>query len=129
MPSLSSTATTRDRRSPKLRPDIWVKGGDYGGTELPEAAAVEAAGGRVVLLPYLSGRSTTSIIERSRCNPNIQRERNHDITTMTTTNRATAGEHTGGARAQSAPSTSPAAPAVWAPRSSLLLPGPAAHPP
>ena len=50
----------------ELRPDIWVKGGDYGGTELPEAAVVEAAGGRVVLLPYLSGRSTSSIIERSR---------------------------------------------------------------
>ena len=50
----------------ELRPDIWIKGGDYGGTELPEAAVVEAAGGRVVLLPYLSGRSTSSIIERSR---------------------------------------------------------------
>jgi D-beta-D-heptose 7-phosphate kinase/D-beta-D-heptose 1-phosphate adenosyltransferase len=50
----------------ELRHDIWVKGGDYGGTELPEAAAVEAAGGRVVLLPYLSGRSTSNIIERSR---------------------------------------------------------------
>jgi rfaE bifunctional protein nucleotidyltransferase chain/domain len=49
-----------------LRPDIWVKGGDYGATELPEAETVEASGGRVILLPYLSGRSTTSIIERSR---------------------------------------------------------------
>ena len=27
---------------------------------------MQAAGGRVVFLPYLSGRSTTSIIERSR---------------------------------------------------------------
>ncbi|MGS0685825.1 PfkB family carbohydrate kinase [Nakamurella sp. GG22] len=50
----------------QLRPDIWVKGGDYGGTELPEAATVQAGGGRVVFLPYLTGRSTTSIIERSR---------------------------------------------------------------
>jgi rfaE bifunctional protein nucleotidyltransferase chain/domain/rfaE bifunctional protein kinase chain/domain len=50
----------------RLRPDIWVKGGDYGGTELPETATVEAGGGRVVFLPYLAGRSTTSIIERSR---------------------------------------------------------------
>ena len=50
----------------ELRPDVWVKGGDYGATELPEAAVVESNGGRVVLLPYLSGRSTTSIIERSR---------------------------------------------------------------
>ena len=50
----------------ELRPDIWVKGGDYGATELPETAVVEAAGGQVVLLPYLPGHSTTSIIERSR---------------------------------------------------------------
>ncbi len=50
----------------RLRPDIWVKGGDYGGTELPETATVRSGGGRVVFLPYLPGRSTTSIIERSR---------------------------------------------------------------
>lgn len=50
----------------ELRPDIWVKGGDYGAAELPETSVVEAAGGRVVLLPYLSGHSTTSIIERSQ---------------------------------------------------------------
>jgi len=49
-----------------LRPDVWVKGGDYGSTMLPETDTVERHGGRVVLLPYLSGRSTTSIIERSR---------------------------------------------------------------
>jgi rfaE bifunctional protein nucleotidyltransferase chain/domain/rfaE bifunctional protein kinase chain/domain len=49
-----------------LRPDVWVKGGDYGSTMLPETDTVEQHGGRVVLLPYLSGRSTTSIIERSR---------------------------------------------------------------
>jgi rfaE bifunctional protein nucleotidyltransferase chain/domain/rfaE bifunctional protein kinase chain/domain len=49
-----------------LRPDVWVKGGDYGSAMLPEADTVARHGGRVVLLPYLSGRSTTSIIERSR---------------------------------------------------------------
>jgi rfaE bifunctional protein nucleotidyltransferase chain/domain/rfaE bifunctional protein kinase chain/domain len=49
-----------------LRPDVWVKGGDYGSTMLPETDTVTRHGGRVVLLPYLSGRSTTSIIERSR---------------------------------------------------------------
>jgi D-beta-D-heptose 7-phosphate kinase/D-beta-D-heptose 1-phosphate adenosyltransferase len=49
-----------------LRPDIWVKGGDYGSTMLPEADTVARHGGRVVLLPYLTGRSTTTIIERSR---------------------------------------------------------------
>lgn len=48
-----------------LRPDIWAKGGDYGGRPLPETEVVQAHGGRVVLLPYLGGRSTTSIINRS----------------------------------------------------------------
>ncbi|WP_129338350.1 PfkB family carbohydrate kinase [Cellulomonas endophytica] len=49
----------------RLRPDVWAKGGDYGGAPLPEAGTVREHGGRVVLLPYLDGRSTTSIIERS----------------------------------------------------------------
>lgn len=48
-----------------LRPDIWAKGGDYGGRPLPETDVVQEHGGRVVLLPYLGGRSTTSIISRS----------------------------------------------------------------
>jgi D-beta-D-heptose 7-phosphate kinase / D-beta-D-heptose 1-phosphate adenosyltransferase len=45
-----------------LRPDIWAKGGDYAAQDLPESALVETWGGRVVLLPYLSGRSTTAIL-------------------------------------------------------------------
>ncbi|GAA1625259.1 PfkB family carbohydrate kinase [Georgenia ruanii] len=49
----------------RLRPDVWAKGGDYGGAQLPEAEVVRAGGGRVVLLPYLGGLSTTTIIERS----------------------------------------------------------------
>ncbi|MEJ5915811.1 PfkB family carbohydrate kinase [Pseudokineococcus sp. 1T1Z-3] len=47
-----------------LQPDVWAKGGDYGTTELPEAALVRGWGGRVVLLPYLDGRSTTEILRR-----------------------------------------------------------------
>jgi rfaE bifunctional protein nucleotidyltransferase chain/domain/rfaE bifunctional protein kinase chain/domain len=50
-----------------LRPDIWVKGGDYGdGTtgrvDLPEAELVRRWGGQTVIVPYLAGRSTTGII-------------------------------------------------------------------
>ncbi|WP_270888184.1 PfkB family carbohydrate kinase [Pedococcus sp. 5OH_020] len=45
-----------------LRPDLWVKGGDYEGADLPEAAQVRSWGGRVVLVPYLSGHSTTAIL-------------------------------------------------------------------
>ncbi|MEU4221112.1 PfkB family carbohydrate kinase [Actinoplanes sp. NPDC026623] len=47
-----------------LRPDVWVKGGDYadGGPHLPEAELVERWGGRTVIVPYLDGRSTTRTI-------------------------------------------------------------------
>ena len=49
-----------------LRPQIYVKGGDYGagaGTAPPEAPLVAAYGGQVVILPYLPGHSTTITIE------------------------------------------------------------------
>ena len=51
-----------------LRPDIWVKGGDYadGGPELPESALVERWGGQTVIVPYLDGRSTTRTIAAAR---------------------------------------------------------------
>ncbi len=47
----------------RLQPDVWAKGGDYEDTELPEAGLVRSWGGRVVLLPYLSGRSTTAVLQ------------------------------------------------------------------
>jgi rfaE bifunctional protein nucleotidyltransferase chain/domain len=48
-----------------LQPDIYVKGGDYSdGRALPEAAAVSRYGGRVMILPYTPGRSTTGMRER-----------------------------------------------------------------
>ncbi|GAB2933911.1 PfkB family carbohydrate kinase [Micromonospora polyrhachis] len=54
-----------------LRPDIWVKGGDYdtgGGDEprLPEAELLHRWGGQTVVVPYLDGRSTTSMIDAAR---------------------------------------------------------------
>jgi len=50
-----------------LRPDIYVKGGDWqqpAGPRPPEAAVVAGYGGRVVYLPYVPDRSTTLIIQR-----------------------------------------------------------------
>jgi rfaE bifunctional protein nucleotidyltransferase chain/domain/rfaE bifunctional protein kinase chain/domain len=47
----------------QLRPHVWAKGGDYAGDEVPEAAVLEEWGGQAVLLPYLAGRSTTSLVE------------------------------------------------------------------
>ena len=48
----------------RLRPDVWVKGGDYGGgeRELPEAELVRRWDGQAVLVPYLPGRSTTALV-------------------------------------------------------------------
>jgi rfaE bifunctional protein nucleotidyltransferase chain/domain len=47
----------------RLRPDVWAKGGDYAGAEVPEAAVLAEWGGQAVVLPYLEGRSTTRLVE------------------------------------------------------------------
>jgi D-beta-D-heptose 7-phosphate kinase/D-beta-D-heptose 1-phosphate adenosyltransferase len=49
-----------------LLPDVLVKGGDYDLDEIHGREEVEAAGGKVVTLPFVSGSSTTGIIERIR---------------------------------------------------------------
>jgi D-beta-D-heptose 7-phosphate kinase/D-beta-D-heptose 1-phosphate adenosyltransferase len=49
-----------------IRPDVFVKGGDYSREMLPEAQVVEELGGRVHILPYVEDRSTSGIIERVR---------------------------------------------------------------
>ncbi|MGO4248554.1 PfkB family carbohydrate kinase [Paenarthrobacter sp. RAF54_2] len=47
----------------QLRPDIWVKGGDYEPDELPEASLVAAWGGRCVTVPFHPARSTSGLAE------------------------------------------------------------------
>jgi D-beta-D-heptose 7-phosphate kinase/D-beta-D-heptose 1-phosphate adenosyltransferase len=49
-----------------IRPDVFVKGGDYTRETLPEAEVVEQLGGEVRILPYVEDRSTTGIIARIR---------------------------------------------------------------
>ncbi|OGD19782.1 MAG: hypothetical protein A2W03_17415 [Candidatus Aminicenantes bacterium RBG_16_63_16] len=49
----------------QLLPDVLVKGGDWEPDQVVGREEVEAAGGRVVIVPYLEGRSTSSIIRRS----------------------------------------------------------------
>jgi rfaE bifunctional protein nucleotidyltransferase chain/domain len=49
-----------------LLPDVLVKGGDYGLNEIHGREEVEAAGGRVVSLPFVGGASTSTIIERMK---------------------------------------------------------------
>jgi D-beta-D-heptose 7-phosphate kinase / D-beta-D-heptose 1-phosphate adenosyltransferase len=50
----------------RLRPDVFVKGGDYSPEGLPEAPVVRELGGDVRVLSFVSERSTTGIIERIR---------------------------------------------------------------
>lgn len=47
-----------------IRPDVLVKGGDWKTEKIIGADMVEEAGGRVVVVPYIKGFSTTEIIER-----------------------------------------------------------------
>jgi rfaE bifunctional protein nucleotidyltransferase chain/domain len=49
-----------------LLPDVLVKGGDYNLDEIHGREEVEAAGGRVVSLPFIQGASTSAIIERMK---------------------------------------------------------------
>ncbi len=63
--------TIFDDESPRrlikeILPDVLVKGGDYDLDEIHGREEVEAAGGRVLALPFTEGASTTSIIERIR---------------------------------------------------------------
>ena len=48
------------------QPDIYVKGGDYTLETLDqdERRAVESAGGRIVLISFVPGKSTTGLIEK-----------------------------------------------------------------
>lgn len=46
-----------------LRPDIWVKGGDYDVRDLPETPLVESWGGRCLTVPYHPARSTTHLAD------------------------------------------------------------------
>lgn len=47
-----------------LKPSIHVKGGDYKKEDLPETKIVEAYGGKVVILNFVEGKSTTNIINK-----------------------------------------------------------------
>jgi D-beta-D-heptose 7-phosphate kinase/D-beta-D-heptose 1-phosphate adenosyltransferase len=49
-----------------VRPDVYVKGGDYTYDSLPEAPLVEELGGEVRILPFMEDRSTTGMIDRIR---------------------------------------------------------------
>jgi rfaE bifunctional protein nucleotidyltransferase chain/domain len=49
-----------------LLPDVLVKGADWAYDAIVGRELVEAAGGRVVRVPLLAGRSTSGLVERAR---------------------------------------------------------------
>ncbi len=49
-----------------VRPNVLVKGGDWRSDQIVGADIVKRNGGKVAVIPYLKGFSTTEIIERIR---------------------------------------------------------------
>jgi len=49
-----------------IKPDVLVKGGDYNMENIVGAEFVKSYGGAVEIIPFVTGYSTTSLIERIR---------------------------------------------------------------
>lgn len=49
-----------------VRPDVYVKGGDYSMDEIPEAQLAQSLGARTIALPFVHDRSTTRLLQRVR---------------------------------------------------------------
>lgn len=60
------TEKTATRFLERAQPDIYAKGGDYTLETLnqDERRAVEAAGGKIKIIPFVPGKSTTAILEK-----------------------------------------------------------------
>jgi rfaE bifunctional protein nucleotidyltransferase chain/domain len=52
---------TADNLLRALRPEVYVKGGDYTEQNLPEAATAREVGARIVIVPLVPNRSSTSL--------------------------------------------------------------------
>ncbi|HYC41360.1 MAG TPA: D-glycero-beta-D-manno-heptose 1-phosphate adenylyltransferase [Noviherbaspirillum sp.] len=50
----------------EARPDVYVKGGDYDMTAIPEGQAVLAYGGKAVAIDFEHDRSTTRLLKKVR---------------------------------------------------------------
>ena len=56
--------STAERLVTLIKPEIYVKGGDYTVDKLPEAQIAAAYGGKTVLIPEVPGRSSSNIIKK-----------------------------------------------------------------
>ena len=50
----------------RCRPDLYVKGGDYDMETLEETRLMRSWGGRSLAIPFVTGYSTTTLVERIR---------------------------------------------------------------
>ena len=50
----------------RVKPDVYVKGGDYDMEALRETQLVRSWGGRSLAIPFVGGYSTTSLVRRIR---------------------------------------------------------------
>lgn len=50
----------------ELKPQVYVKGGDYDMRTLAETALVESYGARALAIPFVDGYSTTALVRRIR---------------------------------------------------------------
>ena len=50
----------------ELKPQVYVKGGDYDMRKLAETALIESLGGRALSIPFVEGYSTTALVRRIR---------------------------------------------------------------
>lgn len=50
----------------ELKPQIYVKGGDYDMAKLAETALVESYGGRSLAIPFVDGYSTSTLVQKIR---------------------------------------------------------------
>ena len=55
---------TAEKIIAEVAPDVYVKGGDYTFETLPEAKIVQSYGGRVELVNFVAGYSTTATVEK-----------------------------------------------------------------
>lgn len=50
----------------KLRPKVYVKGGDWDISKIPEYEVVNSYGGKALALSFVKGKSTTKLIQKAR---------------------------------------------------------------
>ena len=68
--SVSAVCLFEDRKATRFlaaaQPDIYIKGGDYTLETLDrdERQAVESAGGKIIIIPFVPGKSTTGLLEK-----------------------------------------------------------------